>query len=125
MLEFETPATHRDKFPYHTTSQKGMTMTAIDTKLSVLNFALDDLLNGAQEETAFQNANGWNDKGITLDNLRGKLFFFAIDNIETMEELAPRHRMTVGAYVVIALLHGAEHFDPVGSYEWDTSSLGL
>ena len=100
-------------------------MSAIDTKLSVLAPAMDDLLEGAQEAIDFQNAKGWNDKGITLDSLRGKLFFFAIDNIESMEELAPRYRVLIGSTVVLAHLYGPENFDLVADYELDTSSLGL
>ena len=98
-------------------------MNVIERQITVVEQAMNDLITGAQEELDFQNAKGWNDKGITIKDVKRVLCSFAVDNIETMEALNSNLRIMTGDYAVLAMLYGAENFDPVPGYDWNLSAL--
>lgn len=99
------------------------TMNTIERQVSIATEVMNDLITGAREELDFQNAKGWNDKGITMEQVQRVLWFFAVDNIETMEALNSNLRIMTGDYAVLAMLYGAENFDPVPGYDWNLSAL--
>lgn len=100
-------------------------MTTANAELTILETVLNDVRAGVQEELDFQNGKGWNHKGLTLEDMGGELFLFAVHNLEGLNELSAPFRMMMGSYIVISKLYGAENIDAVGDYEWDTAALGL
>ncbi|TRX43737.1 hypothetical protein [Corynebacterium guaraldiae] len=100
-------------------------MTIATIELDTLEAIVKDMSEEARKELSFQSTLGTDSPSIESERLDRILFHFALDNYEALAELAPRYRMTVGAYVVIALVHGTEHFDLVDSYEWNLSALSL
>lgn len=122
MLRFETSATHRDNFPYHTTttSQKGMTMTAIDTQLSAVEKVLAPMRKGALKTLDMFNTMGWNEKGITSEQLGEMLFHFALDNMNELTSLSDDDLRMGGGLVFQHVL-----YQDLLNVNWDVSALSL
>lgn len=95
-------------------------MTVIDTQLSILEKVLAPMRKEALKELSIHDARGWNEKGITHEQLEEMLFQFAVDNLDELSTLSDDMLRIGGALIVLHIF-----YQDVLNDSWDVSALSL
>lgn len=95
-------------------------MTVIDTQLSTLEKVLAPMRKEAFKELDIHNTKGWNEKGITHEQLEEMLFQFAVDNLDELAPLSDDMLRIGGALIVLHVF-----YQDVLNDNWDVSALSV